>query len=46
VAGEDGRAIRSVEQLAPGDKLRIHLIDGKAVVQIKEIEEKKGEGRF
>lgn len=41
---EDGRRIRSVSQVAPGEVVQIYLADGRMTAQIQEVKETKIEG--
>ena len=41
---EDGRRIRSVSQVAPGEVVQIYLADGRMTARIQEVKESKVEG--
>lgn len=43
VSSESGKALRSVEQVKTGDKLKIHVLDGTIFAQAKEIERDRDE---
>ena len=38
-----GNVVKSVQQLVPGDQVRLHLKDGQAIGRIEEIKEEKND---